>query len=245
MKVLIIQSDPSTAEAIDRGLQACGFGTRVCADPDEEAIQEDFDLLLVNDKAGERPATETCRKLRQRRVAAPIMVLGENATTEHAVAGLDAGADAYLALPVEFDELLARIRALLRRTRSADARVLKAADLELDLYTRQVRRGDREVQLSNREFALLEYLMRNAGRPLSRFQLVEKVWRMSADVSGKVVDVYVSMLRKKIDDGHDAKLIHTVRGTGYCFGPVSAEHHQAEARPEERRSIDEPATPPE
>jgi DNA-binding response OmpR family regulator len=142
-------------------------------------------------------------------------------TTEDKVAGLDAGADDYLPKPFEFDELYARLRALLRRGEASEGRNLRCEDLELDLYTRKATRGEEEWELSNKEFALLEFLMRNPDRVLSRATIVEKVWDMNFENTSNVVDVYIAALRKKIDRDCEVPLIHTVRNAGYRFGVMS------------------------
>jgi DNA-binding response OmpR family regulator len=140
-------------------------------------------------------------------------------STDDKVTGLNAGADDYLAKPFEFEELTARLRALLRRD-AAETRYLRCDDLELDLYSRAAKRGEGTVDLSNKEFALLEYLMRNPNRVLSRTQIGEKVWDLSFEPTSNVVDVYVSALRRKIDRGYPRELIHTVKGAGYRFGVI-------------------------
>jgi DNA-binding response OmpR family regulator len=166
----------------------------------------------------DRDGVEVCKNLRRRSIATPILMLTALSGTDEKVAGLDAGADDYLTKPFEFEELLARIRTLLRRGDASEGRILEYNDLVLDLYTRRASRAGKEVELTNKEFALLEYLMRNPNRVLSRTQISEKVWDMYFESSSNVVDVYISALRKKLDRGHEQQLIHTIKGAGYRFG---------------------------
>jgi len=141
-------------------------------------------------------------------------------STEDKVSGLDSGADDYLVKPFEFEELLARLRALMRRGEASEGRTLRCDDLDLDLYTRTVKRGERAFELSNKEFSLLEYLMRNPNRVLSRAQIGERVWDMNFEPTSNVIDVYISALRKKVDQGQPRPLIHTVKNAGYRFGII-------------------------
>jgi DNA-binding response OmpR family regulator len=164
-----------------------------------------------------KPGFQVLRELRQAKVATPVLMLTARDTVEDKVQGLDAGADDYLTKPFVFAELLARVRALLRRRAEARAPRLQVADLVLDPATRSVTRGGQPITLTNREFALLEYFMRNAGRVLTRTAITEHVWDYDFDSGTNVIDVYVNYLRKKIDAGHEPKLLHTVRGAGYVL----------------------------
>lgn len=166
----------------------------------------------------DRDGVDVCRNLRRRCVDTPVIMLTALSGTEDKVAGLDAGADDYLTKPFEFEELLARVRAMLRRGEAIEGRSLECDDLTLDLYTRSAKRADQEFELSNKEFGLLEYLMRNPNRVLSRTQITEKVWDMNYEPGSNVIDVYISSLRKKIDRGFERELIHTIKGAGYRFG---------------------------
>ncbi|HNS15905.1 MAG TPA: response regulator transcription factor, partial [Syntrophorhabdaceae bacterium] len=157
------------------------------------------------------------KKLRDGKVETPVLLLTVRATIEDKVLGLDSGADDYLTKPFAFEELIARVRALLRRKRDADATVIQVADLTLDPVRRIVTRKGQEIALTLKEFSLLEYFMRNEGRVLTRTMITDHVWNYDFDTETNVIDVYVNYLRKKIDAGHDVKLIHTVRGVGYIL----------------------------
>ena len=221
MRVLIIEDNPKMAAAIQKGLQANGLAADVSHtgfDGEDLAAVEPYDVVLLDLMLPDRDGVEVCRNLRRRCIDTPIIMLTALSTTEDKIEGLDAGADDYLTKPFEFDELLARIRAVLRRGEATEGRTLRCDDLELDLYTRQARRGVSTWELSNREFALLEYLMRNPNRVLSRTQIGEKVWDMSLEPSSNVIDVYISSLRKKIDREVERPLIHTIKNAGYRFG---------------------------
>lgn len=223
MRVLIIEDNPKMAAAIQKGLQANGFAADVSHtgfDGEDLAAVEPYDVVLLDLMLPDRDGVEVCRNLRRRCVDTPIIMLTALSTTEDKIEGLDAGADDYLTKPFEFDELLARIRAILRRGEATEGRTLRCDDLELDLYTRQAKRGEAGWELSNREFALLEYLMRNPNRVLSRTQIGEKVWDMSLEPTSNVIDVYISSLRKKIDRESDRPLIHTIKNAGYRFGVI-------------------------
>lgn len=221
MRILIIEDNPKMAGAIQRGLREHGYAAEVCHggfDGEDLAAIESFDLILLDLMLPDRDGVDVCRNLRRRCVATPILMLTALSGTEDKVSGLDAGADDYLTKPFEFEELLARIRALLRRGEASEGRLLTCEDLELDLYTRKAKRGETEHELSNKEFALLEYLMRNPNRVLSRTQIAESVWDMNFEPESNVIDVYVSSLRKKLDRGFERELIHTIKGAGYRFG---------------------------
>lgn len=221
MRILIVEDNPKMAGAIQRGLRDQGYAADVCHtgfEGEDLGAGESYDAIILDLMLPDRDGVEVCRNLRRRCVDTPILMLTALSSTEDKVAGLDAGADDYLAKPFEFEELTARLRALLRRGEASEGRFLSCDDLELDLYTRQAKRGEKEHELSNKEFALLEYLMRNPNRVLSRTQIAEKVWDMNFEPGSNVIDVYISSLRKKIDRHTEAPLIHTIKGAGYRFG---------------------------
>lgn len=221
MRILVIEDNPKMAAAIERGLRENGYAVDVAHtgfEGEDVASTGAYDLVLLDLMLPDRDGVEVCRALRRRKVNTPVLMLTALSGTDDKVAGLDAGADDYLGKPFEFEELLARIRALLRRGEASEGRVLKYDDLELDLYTRKAKRDELEFELSNREYTLLEYLMRNPNRVLSRSQIAEKVWDMNFEPGSNVIDVYVSALRKKIDRGFERPLLHTVKGAGYRFG---------------------------
>lgn len=221
MRILVIEDNPKMAAAIERGLTENGYAVDVCHtgfEGEEVATGQSYDLILLDLMLPDRDGVDVCRNLRRRGTSTPVIMLTALSGTDDKVAGLDAGADDYIAKPFEFEELLARIRALLRRGEASEGRLLQVDDLELDLYTRTAKRGETEYELSNKEYALLEYLMRNPNRVLSRAQIAEKVWDMNFEPGSNVIDVYVSALRKKIDKGYDRALLHTVKGAGYRFG---------------------------
>ncbi len=223
MRVLVIEDNPKMAAGIQRGLREHGYAADACHtgfDGEELAAGGDYDLVVLDLMLPDRDGVEVCRNLRRREIATPVLMLTALSSTDDKVAGLDAGADDYLTKPFEFDELLARVRALLRRGDASEGRMLRCDDLELDLYTRRITRGETEHDLSNKEYALLEYFMRNQDRVLSRAQIGEKVWDMNFDPGSNVIDVYVSSLRKKVDRFHERQLIHTVKGAGYRFGII-------------------------
>jgi len=221
MRVLIVEDNPKMAKALQTGLNENGFATDVCHtgfEGEELATITPYDVVVLDLMLPDRDGVEVCRNLRRRKISSSIIMLTALSTTEDKIAGLDSGADDYITKPFEFEELLARIRALLRRGEATESRVLRCNDLELDLYTRRAKRGEEVFELSNKEYGLLEYLMRNQNRVLSRTQIGEKVWDMNFEPSSNVIDVYISSLRKKIDRGFDRELIHTIKGAGYRFG---------------------------
>jgi len=221
MRVLIVEDNPKMAGAIKKGLESHGFAADVSHsgyEGEDLAVIESYDLIILDLMLPDCDGVDVCRNLRRRSVDAPVIMLTALSGTDDKIAGLDAGADDYLTKPFEFEELLARIRALLRRGEATEGRILECDDLTLDLYTRVAKRADTEHELSNKEYALLEYLMRNQNRVLSRTQITEKVWDMNYEPGSNVIDVYISSLRKKIDRGFDRELIHTIKGAGYRFG---------------------------
>ena len=220
MRILLVEDDKKVASFIRKGLEEEGYAVDVAADGEAGlfmGLDRLHDLIILDVMLPKKPGFQVLRELRQAKVATPVLMLTARDTVEDKVQGLDAGADDYLTKPFVFAELLARVRALLRRRAEARAPRLQVADLVLDPATRSVTRDGQPITLTNREFALLEYLMRNAGRVLTRTAITEHVWDYDFDSGTNVIDVYVNYLRKKIDAGHEPKLLHTVRGAGYVL----------------------------
>jgi two-component system OmpR family response regulator len=226
MRILIVEDNPRIAGFLQKGLREEGYVVEVAADGDaafEKATTQGFDAAIVDVMIPGRTGVELVRDLREREVRLPVLLLTARDRTEDKVAGLDAGADDYLTKPFEFSELTARLRALLRRLGSPGAAAtLKAGDVEMDPATREVRRGSAEVELTPREYSLLEYLLRNSGRPLSRAAIMEHVWGIRFDPGTNIVDVCINSLRTKLDD-RERGLIQTVRGVGYAIKAPAGE----------------------
>ncbi|OGB92800.1 MAG: DNA-binding response regulator [candidate division NC10 bacterium RIFCSPLOWO2_12_FULL_66_18] len=220
MRILVVEDDRKVASFIRKGLTEEGYAADVASDGETGlamGLDRLHDVIVLDVMLPRKPGFQVVRELRQAKVTTPVLLLTARDAVEDKVQGLDAGADDYLTKPFAFAELLARIRALLRRGTAARAPVLQIADLTLDPAVRTVTRGGEAISLTNREFALLEYLMRNTGRVLTRTMIAEHVWDYSFDSGTNVIDVYVNYLRKKIDAGRERKLIHTVRGVGYVL----------------------------
>ena len=220
MRLLIIEDDPTIAGFLRQGLEELGYSVSVVADGKEgesQAAAGDYDLIILDLMLPGQSGVDVCRHLRQRGVATPILMLTALSSTGNKVEGLQAGADDYLVKPFEFEELAARILALLRRGQATEASVLRFEDLEMDLLKHQVTRGGRKIRLTPKEFALLEYFLRRPNRVLTRTNIGQQVWDMNFEYSGNVIEVYVSTLRRKIDQGFDKTLIHTVIGAGYML----------------------------
>ncbi len=221
MRILVIEDNPKMAEGIRRGVAELGYAADVCHggfEGERLAAEGAYDLIVLDLMLPDREGLDVCRSLRRRALTTPILVLTALATTAQKVAGLDAGADGYLAKPFEFEELLARIRALLRRGQATESARLTYDDLELDLARRTAARAGTPIDLSAREFALLEYLLRNPDRVLPRQVIAEKVWERTCEPSSNVINVYVCSLRRKLDRASAQPLIHTIVGMGYRFG---------------------------
>ncbi len=219
MRILVVEDDPHIATVVGDGLRDAGYGVTVTtngADGFLDARLNDYNLIVLDLTLPTLDGLEVARRLRAAGQATPILMLTARAAERDTIAGLDAGADDYLTKPFGLDELLARVRALLRRESAARARVLRVGDLELDAVTREVRRAGRVVDLSAREYVLLEYLAHHAGQALTRAQLEQSVWS-EVEVGSNVVEVYISYLRQKIDAPFDTPLIHTIRGAGYTL----------------------------
>jgi DNA-binding response OmpR family regulator len=221
MRALVIEDNPKMARSIQAGLQEAGFSSDICAtgfEGEEMASGQQYDIIVLDLMLPDRDGLEICRNLRRRKVATPLIMLTALGSTEDKVAGLDAGADDFLPKPFKFEELLARIRAVLRRGQATEGKTLRCDDLELDLYTRRAQRAGEHWDLPAREFSLLEYLLRNQNRVLSRAQIGEHVWHLDFEPTSNVIDVYISALRKKIDRPGLRPLLHTIKNAGYRFG---------------------------
>ncbi len=220
MRILLVEDDRKVASFIRKGLTEEGYAVDVASDGDTGlamGLDRLHDVIVLDVMLPGKPGFQVVRELRQQRVDTPVLLLTAREAVEDKVQGLDAGADDYLTKPFAFAELLARVRALLRRGTAARTPALQFADLVLDPATRTLKRGGEAIPLTNREFALLEYFLRNPGRVLTRTMIAEHVWDYSFDPGTNVIDVYVNYLRKKIDTGRDRKLLHTVRGVGYVL----------------------------
>jgi DNA-binding response OmpR family regulator len=218
MRILLVEDEAQIADFISRGLSEHGYGVDVARDG-EEAVDwpavAEFDAIILDVMLPVRSGIEVCRILRQRGVRTPILMLTARDAVEDRVLGLDSGADDYLVKPFAFAELLARLRALSRREPALVGNQLRVGDLLLDTATRQVSRDSRPLDLTSKEFAILEYLMRHPDQVLSRSVIAEHVWNYDFENSTNVIDVHIKNLRKKIDGISERKLIRTVRGVGY------------------------------
>ena len=219
MRILVVEDEKKIAGFIKRGLKEEGYAVDVAADGEEGyelASVNDYDLIILDIMLPKCDGVTLCKKLRAEKLEAPIIMLTAKTSVQDKVTGLDAGANDYLTKPFAFEELLARMRVLLRRAVQPATR-LQVADLALDLLSHKVSRADRDIILSSREFALLEYLMRNAGTVVTRTMISEHVWDIDFDTSTNVIDVYINYLRNKVDADFDKKLIQTIRGRGYML----------------------------
>jgi DNA-binding response OmpR family regulator len=219
MRILVVEDEKKIAAFIKRGLKEEGYAVDVAADGEEGyrlIMENDYDLILLDLMLPKRDGISLCRQIRQDDIQTPVVMLTAKSAVADKVTGLDAGANDYITKPFAFEELLARIRVLLRSAVQTTTK-LQAADLVLDLLTHKVHRAGQEIILSSKEFALLEYLLRNADTVVTRTMIYEHVWDIAFDTNTNVIDVYINYLRNKIDSGHEKKLIHTVRGRGYVL----------------------------
>ena len=220
MRLLIVEDDRKLAEFVARGLRAERFAVDIAnngLDGQRHLEANQYDLLILDLMLPQLSGGELLRRVRRTQGTLPVLVLTARDTTEDKVRHFEAGADDYLTKPFDFAELLVRVRALLRRTPVERNDVLRVADLELNRLTQQVRRGSQRIDLTAKEYAVLEYLMSSAGRVFSRTMILEHVWDQSFECGTNIVDVYVRYLRRKIDEPFAIELIHTVRGVGYCI----------------------------
>jgi DNA-binding response OmpR family regulator len=219
VRILLIEDEGPIAAVIKRGLEGARFTVDVAADGAaglQKALEEPYSLIILDLMLPKRDGWSVCEALRARRVTTPILMLTARDSVEDRVRGLETGADDYLPKPFDFTELIARVRALLRRDKVHKTRVIRIADLEIDTAAAVVRRGGQEVSLTRREYLLLEALAANAGRVLTREAIHDRVW-MDEESYSNTVDVHIGLLRKKIDAGKDIRLIHTVHGVGYTL----------------------------
>jgi DNA-binding response OmpR family regulator len=223
MKILIVEDEPKVASFIKKGLEEDHFDAEIAYDglsADKLARQYRYDLFILDLIIPGISGLDLCKRLKSYSPDIPVLMLTALGTTDDKLLGFDAGADDYLVKPFEFRELLARVKVLVKKSgqTATSSNRLVFADLELDLDKKTATRAKTHIELTAKEFTLLEYFMRNSGRVLSRNDIAEKVWDVSFDFGTNVVDVYVNFLRKKIDKGYDRKLIHTKVGFGYIFG---------------------------
>jgi len=222
MRILVVEDEPRMANVIARGLREQSYAVDVAQTGNDGLYQSsinDYDLILLDVLLPERDGFEVCRELRARGSATPILMLTARAAVDDRLTGFDAGADDYLTKPFSFRELLARVRALLRRDARLQPDVFEIADLIIDSASHRVSRGNREIQLTAKEYALLEHLARHAGRLISRTEIAAHVWDDSFDPFSNTIEVYMNRLRKKIDGNQSTKLLHTRRGEGYILEP--------------------------
>ncbi len=220
MRVLVVEDEKKTASFIRKALQAESFAVDVSHDGAEAlelARRTPFDAIVLDIMLPGRDGLSVLRQLREHRNDTPILLLSARGQVNEKVEGLNAGADDYLAKPFALAELIARVRSIGRRNIEPKSTILRVADLMLDTTTRQARRGGTTFELTTREYRLLEFLMRSAGRICGRMAILEKVWDYDFDPGTNLVDVYVKRLREKIDDGFEPKLLHTARGVGYVL----------------------------
>ncbi len=222
MRILIIEDEQKLAEILLRSLRGEGFTVDVANTAEDGfhfAVDDHYDLVILDLLLPDGSGTEVLRRLRTQHHKVPVLVLTARGDLESKVENFEAGADDYLTKPFALPELMVRVRALMRRGPAVKDTVLKLADLEIDRLSHQVRRAGKRVELSPKEYSLLEYLLLNAGRVVSRSMIIDRVWDQSFEGFTNIVDVYVRQLRRKIDEGYDPKLIRTVRGLGYSIDP--------------------------
>jgi two-component system, OmpR family, copper resistance phosphate regulon response regulator CusR len=227
MRILIAEDDPALASFVKKGLDAEHYAVDTTGDGEKAramAAELDYDLVILDLNLPRLDGLVILRHLRARKPSIPILVLTGRNRVEDRVQCLDLGADDYLGKPFSFTELSARIRALLRRSHLPAESVLTVGNLKLDRVERRVERAGQRIELTSKEFALLEYLMRNAGRRITRAMIIEHVWNLSFDTYTNVVDVYINYLRRKIDEDFDPRLIHTIRGVGYELSSRAGSH---------------------
>ncbi|HLY08440.1 MAG TPA: response regulator transcription factor [Planctomycetota bacterium] len=220
MRLLILEDEKRLATFLRRALREDGHIVDVYHDGDEGAgfaLNENYDVILLDLQLPGRDGISILRELRQRKKTTPVLILTARDTVKDRVLGLDEGADDYLVKPVALDEVRARVRALFRRGQGTPATLLEFSDLKIDLLERRIHRGERDIVLTPKEFSLLEFFVRNPKRVLTRTSIAEHVWDYDFDWESNVVDVFVNLLRKKLEENGESRLIHTIRGVGYVL----------------------------
>ena len=220
MRILLVEDEPDAAQMLAKGLREQTYAVDVATDGETAVYQagvNDYDLVILDVMLPLKDGFEVCRELRAEGLSFPILMLTARDAPPDRVVGLDMGADDYLTKPFDFHELLARLRALLRRGPALRPETVEVSDLSIDMRARRVRRGARQIELTAKEYALLEYLARRAGEVVSRAEIAEHVWEENFDPFSNLIEVYVQRLRRKIDEGHTPKLLRTRRGEGYVL----------------------------
>jgi two-component system copper resistance phosphate regulon response regulator CusR len=223
MHILVVEDEKKVASFIKRGLEAASYSVDVEHDGEaglKRLLKSDYDLVILDVMLPLKDGFEVCRELRAEGLTFPILMLTARDAPPDRVAGLDMGADDYLTKPFDFHELLARLRALLRRGPALRPETVEIADLSIDMRARRVRRGGRHIELTAKEYGLLEYMARRAGEVVTRAEIAEHVWEENFDPFSNLIEVYVQRLRRKIDEGHAPKLLRTRRGEGYVLAPA-------------------------
>jgi two-component system copper resistance phosphate regulon response regulator CusR len=220
MRLLVVEDEKKMAGFLKKGLMEAGYSVdhaATGASAEALASENSYDCIVLDVMLPDQTGFDTAANLRKEGYAGPILLLSALSGTKDKVRGLDSGADDYLTKPFSFDELLARVRALLRRQSDHKGTQIRFADVEMDLVKRKVQRGDRVLELTTKEFALLEFFLRNPNKPLSRTSIAEHVWDVHFDSDSNVIDVYINMLRKKLSGKEEKRLIHTIVGVGYVL----------------------------
>jgi two-component system copper resistance phosphate regulon response regulator CusR len=228
MRILLVEDEPSAASMLAKGLREKAYAVDVAGDGETAIYQasiNDYDLVILDVMLPVKDGFEVCREMRAAGSGVPVIMLTALDAVEDRVTGLDTGADDYLVKPFDFRELLARVRALLRRSETLCAETIKIADLEIDTRAQRVKRAGRTIQLTAKEYALLEYFVRHEDRVVKRADIAEHVWDESFDVFSNLIEVYVQRLRRKVDDGFALKLLRTRRGEGYVLTAEDEDSH--------------------
>jgi two-component system copper resistance phosphate regulon response regulator CusR len=220
MRILLVEDEPTAARMLAKGLREQGYAVDVAGDGEDALYQQSinpYDLIVLDVMLPGRDGFEVCRAIRSAGSTVPILMLTARDAVDDRISGLDCGADDYLTKPFDFGELTARVRALLRRPDALLPEAITIADLEINIRARRVKRANQQIQLTSKEYALLEYFGRNVDRVLGRAEIAEHVWDQNFDLFSNSIEVFIQRLRRKIDDGHPLKLIQTRRGEGYVL----------------------------